>query len=298
MTDKEKMADLLSSQPLYKKVLVERSFFEHPTSIGDLTFSFYCPLDNSYQTFKLALEPNRLLRELWGKAASDKNYFDTFDHSDSKYKFTQHYSATCQYCKKYKADFLLQLETNKSIPVNNVSPETYVQPMQIVKKIGQYPPYEITPDKDLIGFLTEEDQGNYKKALICRSQDYGIGAFAYLRRIVENEMLRIVEDLSRIDKPESKQIKALLETFRTNHIMTNLIDGIYAYLPASLQSLGDNPLKVLYSQLSGGIHEFSEEECSEKASTIDTLLKFVVKKVNEENSEVRAARDAIKNLKS
>ncbi len=297
MTDKEKIADLFSSQPLYKKVVVDRNFFDHPTSIDELTFSFYCPNEKSNQTFKLTLEPERIIKELWGATSSSKNYFDTFDHSDSKYKFTQHYSATCQYCQKYKADFLIQVETNKSVPVNRVSTEDFQEPLQIVKKIGQFPAFEIKPDKDLIGFLTEEDKGNYKKALICRSQDYGVAAFAYLRRIVENEMIRIVEDLSKIDKPESIQIKALLKTFKSNHIMTNLIDGLYTYLPASLQSLGDNPLKVLYSQLSGGIHEFSEEECSQKASTIDTLLKFIVKKINEENSEVRGARDAIKNLK-
>lgn len=110
-------------------------------------------------------------------------------------------------------------------------------------------------------------------------------------------MIRIVEDLSKLDRPESEKIKTLLEAFKQNHVMTNLIEGIYDYLPNSLRNLGENPLKVLYGQLSGGIHEFSEQECAEKAKKIDTLLKFVVKKISEENSEVRAARDAMRNLK-
>lgn len=160
MIDKEKIADLLSSQPLYKKFTVDTEFFKNPTDIEGLSFSFFCPIDNSYQTFKLTLEPDKFLRVEGGKLTHQQfyNYFETFDQDDMKYKFTQHYSATCQYCNKYRADFLLQVETDKSIPINIANKETYVKPLQIVKKIGQFPPYQIKPDKDLINFLNEEDQ--------------------------------------------------------------------------------------------------------------------------------------------
>lgn len=298
MTDKEKILDLLSSQPLYKKVTVDISFFSNPTDFEDMSFSFHCAVDNSRQTFKLKVEPENFLRIAGGKMTHDqyKNYFDTYDQDEMKYRFTQHYSATCQLCNKYIAHFLLQLETDNSIPVSLLQGDKNVKPLQVVKKIGQFPPYQITPDSDLMAFLNKEDQGNYRKALICRSQDYGIGAFAYLRRIVENEIVRIIEDLSKIDRPETEKVKQLLTAYKENHIMTNLIDGVSDYLPSSLKNLGNNPLKVLYGQLSGGIHEFTEDECSAKAEQIDTLLKFVVKKISEENSEVRAARDAMKKL--
>lgn len=121
-------------------------------------------------------------------------------------------------------------------------------------------------------FLSKEDQENYKKALICRSQSYGIGSFAYLRRIVENEMINLVEALSNIPRKESEDIKLLLTKFRTDHVMKTLIEGIYPYLPNSLKTIGDNPLKALYSQLSGGIHEFSDDECLGKAENMDVLL--------------------------
>ena len=296
MTDKEKLADLLSYQPLYKKVDVDIGFFSQPKDIEGLTFSFLCPVDKNWQTFKLALEPDSLLRV--GDTLANQQLENSFSVSQEggRYKFTQHYSAACQYCNKYKVDFLLQIETDKPIPRNNSYKHGGEKPLQIVKKIGQFPPYEITPDKGLVNFLNEEDLNNYKKSLICLSQSYGIGAFAYLRRIVENEMISIIKDLSRIDRPESSEIKSLIASYEEDHIMTNLIEGIYNYLPSSLKSLGDNPLKKLYGQLSGGIHEFSEEECLEKASKIDTLLKFVIKKIREESSEVKAARDAMKSL--
>lgn len=298
MIEKEKISDLLSSQPLYKKVLIDIDFFKNPTDIEELSFSFYCPTDKSNQTFKLKLEPYNLLKLAANKLAYHEyqEAFESFDKENRKFKFIQHYSATCQYCNSYSAHFLIQVETENQIPVTTFQTDKSVKRYQFVKKIGQFPPFQITPDNDLMNFLIKEDQDNYRKALICRSQDYGIGAFAYLRRIVENEIVRIIEDLSKIDSPETDKINSLIFTFRENHIMTNLIDGVYDYLPSSLKNLGNNPFKILYGQLSGGIHEFSEEECSEKAEQIDTLLKFVVKIIREENSVVRAARDAMKKL--
>ena len=301
MTDKEKIADLLSNQPLYKKVSINKFFFDHPTNLENLTFSFYCSVDNSFQTFKLTLEPEKILSYFGTRINKDEfdSYFDSFDDHIGKNKFVQHYSATCQFCNNCKIDFLIKLETEDEKPKNNVDLtfDEYEQQKQIVRKIGQYPAFEISPDKVLLNFFNEEDKNNYRKSLICRSQNYGIGAFAYLRRIVENEMIRIVEDLAKIDRPESAKIKGLLSSFKENHVMSNLIEGVYDYLPSSLKSLGDNPLKVLYGQLSGGIHQFSEEECFEKASTIDTLLRFVIKKIMEENSDVKLARDAMKHLR-
>lgn len=297
MTDKEKVSELISSYPLYKKIEVDRSEFDNPDDFNDLTFSFYCPNEKNKQTFKLKLEPSNFI-EFVGNTLTKNQYrnkFDTWDSELSKNRFTQHYSATCEYCKMYKAHFVIQLETNMPIPINPHHDDAK-KPKQIMQKIGQYPPYDITPDKNLINFFNEEDQNNYRKALICRSQNYGIAAFAYLRRIVENEIVKIIEDISKVDRPESKEIKTLLEEFDQNHIMTKLIDGVYPYIPNSLKDFGNNPLKVLHGQLSGGIHEFSEEKCSEKADQIDTLLKFVIKRIKEENSEVKAVREAMKGL--
>ncbi len=79
--------------------------------------------------------------------------------------------------------------------------------------------------------------------------------------------------------------------------MSNLIEEVYKFLPSSLKQLGDNPLQLLYDQLSGGIHTYSEEECYDKAIAIDILLKFVVNKLNEEESQKKGVIEAIKKLK-
>jgi hypothetical protein len=299
MTEKEKVANLLFSQPLYKRVEVDIEFLENPTDLNGFTFSYYCPIDKSNQTFRLSLEPTSIVHMV--RQMMNENDFNRtlniFDPNEHKYKYIQHYSAKCQLCVEHIVHFLIKVETKSPLPEGFPYNETELNPKQIVQKIGQFPPFEIKPDKDLLNYLTEEDKDNYRKAIICKSQNYGIGAYAYLRRIVEKEFIRIIEDLGKIDSPNQNNIENLISAFRQNHNMSNLIEEIYQYLPGSLKNLGDNPLKVLYSQLSGGLHDFSEEECIEKAEQIDTLLKFVIKRIAEENSEVKSVREALRKIK-
>ena len=162
-----------------------------------------------------------------------------------------------------------------------------------MSKAGQFPAYSIKPDPEFYKWLHADDKEFYDKALLCKSQNYGIGAYAYLRRILEKEIVHIVEDLSKIDLPESEKIKGLLAKYDTDHQMEKLISGTSGYMPKSFDGLGDNPLKFLHRELSGGIHDFTEDECFEKADALDTVLKFVVKKINEENSELKKVRDAM-----
>lgn len=296
MEEKVKIQIFLNSYPLYKKIDVDGRTFIHPDQFDGLTFSFFCPNEKSIQTFTLQIEPRKFID--LGKNFDNDHYLGLYECNEREniISFVQHYSGTCEYCKSFKVHFLLHAETDKSYPISPKYSSESDFPKLSIKKLGQFPPFEITPDKDLIQYLDKEDQINYKKALICLSQNYGIGAYAYLRRIVENEILRIIEDLSKIDRQESKDIQRLLNIFRENHQMSNLIEGIYDYLPNSLKNLGNNPLKVLYGQLSGGIHEFCEEECLTKAELIDTILKFVIKRINEEESEVKAVRNAMLKL--
>lgn len=289
MNDNEIISDFLSNASLYKKHSLNYRL-EGPFTFEDRTFSFYCKTDNSLQTFKLRVEPDELISLTEDKLPLNRLKtiygLQEFDEDREYFNFTVQCTGTCQYCGSFKVHFLLRYE----------SVDTITEQYGRLMKIGQFPPFEIKPNRDLMKFLSSEDQENYRKSLICQSQSYGVASFAYLRRIVENEMIRLVEALSEIDRRESKEIKKLLENFKVDHVMTTLIEGIYQYLPSSLKSIGSNPLKILYGQLSGGIHEFSDDECLNKAENMDILLNFVVKKIKEENSEVLEAREALKGL--
>lgn len=275
--NKNEIADFISDKPLYSKLELNSSF-STANKFDRLTFNFYCEFDQKDETFELTAYPTRNpFRDKLN--TGNLNYWKS---SDEKFSLTQHYKGVCKKCNKFHIDFLL----NTYVGENGV----------FLRKIGQYPPYEITPEKIILKYLNKEDKENYKKALLLLSQSFGIGAFSYLRRIVENEIIKIIEDLSKLDFPESDKIKELLEKYNENHQMKSLIDGINDYLPGTLKNIGNNPIKVLYSQLSGGIHSFSEDECFKKAQLIDTLLKFVIKKINEEQSEIKLAREALNKL--
>lgn len=166
-----------------------------------------------------------------------------------------------------------------------------------IKKIGQLPAVERLPEKEVLEYLNEEDKENYKKALSNLSVSFGIGAFAYFRRIIENEIKRIVKDISELDFEGSDKVKSAWIEYEQNHQMSNLIDNINPYIPKSLKEIDDNPIRLLHCQLSGGIHVYSEETCLEKAKKIDTILRYVIKKVNSEKFELNEVRKAMRSLK-
>lgn len=118
-------------------------------------------------------------------------------------------------------------------------------------KIGQYPSdadlylpeikkYEKVLDKNLYK--------EFRRALLLHSYGIGIGAFVYLRRIIEQILYNQFKDVSnKIQLSEQEFIN-----LKFNEKIERLID----YLP---QSLVKN--KNMYGIVSKGIHELSEEEC-------------------------------------
>ncbi len=286
ITDKE-LAKFLAEYPLYSKIafceikdnddeLDVYHYFEH------MAYKFYCPFDKDYHTFKIHTTYGN--QYSIRKNSVPDQYLDNY----GKISISFYLKATCQICGS-RMDLLLNLfsddqySENKFINLN-------------LRKLGQFPPFERTPESEVLNYLTEEDKENYKKALSNLSMSYGIGAFAYLRRIIENEIKRLVKDISELEYENVDKVKTAWKEYESNHQMTNLIEAINPFLPKSLKEIGDNPIKTLYQQTSGGIHEFSEDVCLEKAKDVDQLLRYVIKRVSSLKFEDKAAIEAIKNL--
>lgn len=273
--DKTDIEKLLENKPLYSAIELKNLEKVDLFKYNDSKFKFYCQKDNDFKTFRLENAESRV--GPFGQLNSTTK--DAF----GKVYSTVRFEGCCLYCNEYKVDFILNLfEKDKKF---------------WVRKIGQYPSFSVNLDKVINDFLTNENKEFYKKALMNLSTGYGIGAFAYYRRIVENEIKRIVLSISEIDSDNSSNIKEAYELYKKDHQMSKLIDSIYQHLPNSLKELGNNPLKLLYDQLSGGIHAFSEEECLKKSEGIDYVLKFVIKQIYIEKNERSGIIDAIKKLK-
>jgi hypothetical protein len=169
----------------------------------------------------------------------------------------------CQSCQNFKRLF--------NVHINYGLNEVY--------KVGQYPQWEIKMDKGLENTLGRHS-GNFRKGLVCESQGYGIGANSYYRRIIEeiiDELLDSITELIDIDQRE-KYEEALKKTKNTR-VTQEKINLVKDLLPSILKPNGMNPLGVLHSELSEGLHSLSDEECLESANHIKTILTFLLNQI-------------------
>ncbi len=290
-------AEFLTNKPLYYKIkAVENltnynsAFIDHH-DFKDKPFKFLCPNENEVQTFRTGYGEKGSYTSLSIMIREDDDKLPyTFDDKTRKLDFKLHIHGICQSCKA-TIDFLIRTTSDKEWDKRKEGLTIYLQ------KVGQFPAYDININNNLKKYLSEEDQQNYRKALTCLSISYGIGSYAYLRRVIENEIKRIIKDISELKFEGVEFVKTALGNFDKDFQMSKLIDVVNKYLPKSLQELGDNPIRLLYEQLSGGIHEFTDKECIDKAISIDVLLNYVIKKVNEEKYQLNDVRNAMRNLR-
>lgn len=205
-------------------------------------------------------------------------------HTNSQDKcFT--FSYTCQSCRKFNRRFHI-----------------YISPkLDYIYKFGQYPEWEIKMDKNLEITLAEHSK-TFRKGLVCESQGYGIGAFAYYRRITEDiidELLESITDLIEVDNRQL-YIAALEETKKTR-VTQDKINLVKDLLPLTLKPDGYNPLGVLHSELSKGLHSKSDAECLENASNVRSILTFLINRIiqsRESNKQFTSSMKSILEKKS
>jgi hypothetical protein len=100
----------------------------------------------------------------------------------------------CSSCGEYFRWFFILISTNS----------------EYIMKVGQHPAWEISIDRNLEKMLGDHAD-YYRKGLICESQGYGIGAFAYYRRIVEQIIDQLLIDITELipDEEHEHYIEAL-----------------------------------------------------------------------------------------
>jgi hypothetical protein len=275
--------NFIESYPLYTKF--EVSEFLEAEDIDNIRINLFCKKENKNQTFKLEATSDEMANK--GRMFTSTLAPD-YIAAEEIVDFTENYIGLCQSCEDYKINVIINGFTEYD---KKTGKKFYL------KKIGQLPAPEMKIPREILDFLNEDDRQFYSKALKNLEFGYGIGAFAYFRRIIENEIEKIIEDISKIESPDSKKIVGALTLYNKNHQMSKLIQEITPYLPKNLKEQGENILLLLYGATSIGLHELSEEECVEKSRHIDTLFKFLIKKLNEEKNELSSIKEAIKGLK-
>ena len=238
--------ELLEDFPLYKKI----SISQIPQSIDQLPkvpILMICDTCDEKQTFNMINE-----------------YYNGFPYKNFRCPdaiIRAEY--VCMHCNSQVREFFIKIDKDE----------------KWLMKVGQYPAWEINGEKNLEDMLGQY-KSYYKKGLICESQGYGIGAFGYYRRIVEEIIDELLDDIKTLINGKELEIyNEALEKTKKTIVAQEKIHLVKELLPPILRPDGMNPLQVLHSVLSEGLHAKSDEECLDYADQSRNIIIFLINQV-------------------
>ncbi len=186
----------------------------------------------------------------------------------------------CDSCKSFERRFFVYINSE----------------LDTMYKVGQYPEWEIKMDRNLEKSLNKH-AATFRKGLVCESQGYGIGAFSYYRRITEQIIDELLESITELIDEEHKAdyLVALAKTKNTR-VTQEKIDLIKDLLPSILKPNGMNPLGVLHSELSEGLHAATDENCLENANHVKTILTFLINQIIQSKESAKTFTTSMRSL--
>lgn len=140
-------------------------------------------------------------------------------------------------------------------------------------KFGELPTYGPPTPARLIK-LIGPDRETFLKGRRCENLGLGIGAFTYYRRVIENQKNRILDEIIKLCEKlnVNPTIIETLKEGKNENQFKNAVDKVKDAVPESLLIDGQNPLTLLHAAFSQGVHNLSDEECLELASSGRTVL--------------------------
>lgn len=164
-------------------------------------------------------------------------------------------------------------------------------------KVGELPEVHI----DLPSFLPTllgDDYPFFIKGLKSEKRGLGIGAFAYYRRVVENQKGRLFAEIAKVARRlnASPEMIGALDTAAKEKQFSKAIDNVKELFPTSLLIDGHNPMKLLHKALSGGLHEQDDQACLKLAHSIRMVLQDLAIRIKEALREERELKQALSDL--
>lgn len=147
-------------------------------------------------------------------------------------------------------------------------------------KFGEIPNFGApTPNKLLALMGNERDY--FFKGRRSENQGLGIAAFAYYRRVIENQKNKFLDELIKVAnllKSEPDMIQGL-ENAKNETQFSKAIGQIKNGIPQALLIQGHNPLLLLHTALSEGLHAQTDEKCLELATAIREILTELIERM-------------------
>ena len=255
--------EFLEDYPLYRKFKVV-NFPETTNQLEKVRLKMSCPVCRSEQTF-----------------AMNNDYWENFGYSNFDVD-GQVLRAVylCSHCESFQRYFFFAVD----------------QQREWLMKVGQFPGWEIKGDP-LIEKLLGKHAAHFKKGLVCESQSFGVGAYGYYRRIVEEVIDELLDEIAQLMTGEDlTKFSAALEKTKKTIVTQEKIDLVKDLLPPILRPDAMNPLSVLHSSLSEGLHAESDEACLEQAVIIREVLVFLVHQVAASKAASRSFTEGMRKL--
>jgi hypothetical protein len=131
--------------------------------------------------------------------------------------------------------------------------------------------------------LIGPDRDHYLQGRRSENQGFGIGAFAYYRRVLENQKGRIIREMAKVAKKvgASSEVLAEFEAAAAETQFSTAIERMKHGIPSALLINTHNPLSLLHTALSQGLHEENDDTCLELAASIRLILTDLAERMSQ-----------------
>lgn len=174
-------------------------------------------------------------------------------------------------------------------------------PSGSVMKYGQVPAFGSHTPARLLR-LVQSDHELFLQGRRAENRGLGIGAFAYYRRVVENQRNRIIAQIAKVAKVlgSTPEMDALFNDAQRQYQFSKSIEMVEHLIPQALMINGENPLILLHSALSKGLHDpdMTDKHCLELAQSIRTILTELADRAAVAMKEDKEIATALKVLKA
>lgn len=274
-----KPTELLLGTPLYAKVPYDKD--EAWEVLGLIyfkgTYDSYCVKCMRESTFQ-AIAPDRppqFVRNLAVEAQQKKHGIKP-DMPNLDYGLYQIH-AQCTRVETHKQDFVFYLDFD-------VERQDGKPPLihRFLFKIGQQPSFgdlHIVQSKKYTHVLTRQQLGELTRAIGLASHDVGVGAYVYLRRVFE----ALVEEAHLTAERDTDWDE---DTYQRSR-MSEKIALLRSHLPPFLV---EHP--GMYSLLSKGVHELTEDECLKNFDTLRLGIELILDEKLEQRERERKVAQA------
>ena len=234
-------------------------------TLRELDIQLHCPSETCNGVRVFALQSGTLVGTTWS------------------HEFLRFY---CRNCRKTTKTYALCIRQEKSGYASGV-----------VRKLGELPTFG-PPVPARVITLIGPDRELFLRGRRAENHGLGIGAFAYYRRVVENQKGRIIGEIGRVAERlgANEQAAKLFTEAAAETQFKTAIEKVKSAIPQSLLVQGHNPLTLLHTALSEGLHDLPEEECLALATTIRVVLTDLAERISQALKDDAELKEAVSRL--